>query len=74
MTIRQLQNVFDLSDNQRVRINDGGEYLTIESDSGWVLEPGYDYDGYNYEEVERIMKLKVYCIEFKGDQLIIWAK
>ena len=73
MTIRQLQKVFDLNDNQRVRINDGRTVRTIESDYGWVLEPDYDYDGYNYEEIERIMKLKVEGVKFEKNWLVIWA-
>ena len=73
MTIRQLQKFFALTDKQRVRINDMRKVLTIESDYGWVLEPDYDYDGYNYEEVERIMKLKVEEVRFEKNWLTIWA-
>ena len=73
MTIRQLQKVLDLTDNQRVRINDGRKLITIESDCGWCLEPDYDYEGYNYDEIERIMKLKISGMKFEKNWLIIWT-
>ena len=74
MTIRQLQKVFALTDKQRVRINDLRKARVIESDYAWVLEPDYDYDGYNYEEVERIMKMKVEEVRFEKNWLTIWAE
>lgn len=73
MTIRQLQKVFDLTDDQHVRIMDAKNLRTIETAEGWVLEPSYDYEGYNYEEIERILSLRIYGIEFKGKVLTVWA-
>lgn len=73
MKIRQLQRVVDVKDNQHVKINDGRKLITIESDCGWCFEPDYDYEGFNYDEIERIMNLSVDGIEFNGKVLTIWA-
>jgi hypothetical protein len=73
MTIRQLQRVFNVKDDQRVRVNDGRKLITIESDYGWCFEPDYEYEGFNYDEIERIMKLSVDGAEFNGKVLTIWA-
>lgn len=73
MTIRQLQKVTELKDGQRVRINDMRKLVTIESDYDWCFEPDYDYEGYNYDEVERIMRLSVDGLNFDSRWLTIWA-
>ncbi|MBR3019991.1 MAG: hypothetical protein IKH57_23435 [Clostridia bacterium] len=73
MKIKQLVKVMGLGADQTVRINDEREHRTIESVGGWVLEPDYDYSGYNYNEVERIMNLTVTGMAFNGDTLTIWA-
>lgn len=73
MTIKQLQKVLDVKFYQNVRIRDTRNQRTIETMRGWVLEPDYDYDGYNYEEIERILSLHVDSAEFGGDLLTIWA-
>ena len=73
MTVRQLQNVFSVKDSQRVRIHDRKNSRTIETVYGWVLEPDYDYDGFNYQEVERILSLQVHGAEFRGDWLILFT-
>ena len=73
MTIKQLQNVFSVKDSQRVRIHDRKNSRTIETVCSWVLEPDYDYEGFNYQEVERIMSMRVHGAEFRGDWLIIYA-
>ena len=73
MTIKQLQNVFSVHVTQRVRIHDRKNSRTIESVYGWVLEPDYDYVGFNYQEVDRILSLHVHGAEFRGDWLIIYA-
>ena len=73
MTIRQLQQVFSVKASQRVKIHDRKNSRTIETLYGWVLEPNYDYEGFNYQEVERIMSMQVHGAEFRGDCLIIYA-
>lgn len=73
MTIKQLQQVFSVKASQRVKIHDRKNSRTIESVYGWVLEPDYDYEGFNYEEVERILSMHVYGAEFRGEWLIIFA-
>lgn len=73
MTIRQLQKVMDVNDNQYVKIHDTRTQRTIDSIEGWVFEPDYDYEGFNYDEVERIMNLKITAMEFSNDWLTIWA-
>lgn len=73
MTIKQLQQVLNVKFYQNVRIRDTRNQRTIETMRGWVLEPDYDYDGYNYEEIERILSLHVDSAEFGGDLLTIWA-
>lgn len=73
MTIGQLQKVMCLKDNQRVRVNDGRKLITIESEQGWCFEPDYEYEGFNYEEIERILKLKISGIEFRNNWLVIWT-
>jgi len=73
MTIRQLQKVVTVEDHQYVIINDMKNVRTIQSDGGWVLEPGYDYEGYNYEEIDRILSLSIDEVRFSKNFLRIWA-
>ena len=73
MKIKSLQKVVSVHENQRVIIFDQRNHRTIETVEGWVLEPSYDYDGYNYEEIERILNLSVSDVEFNGNTLKIWA-
>ena len=73
MKIGQLAKVIELRENQRVKIRDTRTNKTIESVSGWVIEPEYEYTGFNHEEVERIMDLKVASAKFEYDWLLIWA-
>lgn len=73
MTIKQLQKVMDLNDDQYVRINDQRNHRMIESSEGWCFDIDYDYDGYNYEEVERILALRVSSCKFTKYSLVIWA-
>ena len=73
MTIKQLQKVLEVSDRQRVRVNDNRTCRKIDSIEGWIFEPEYDYQGTNVDEINRILSLKVDCAEFKNDWLIIWA-
>ena len=73
MTIKQLQKVVCVADNQRVKINDCRTWKTIETVTGWAMEPDYEYEGFNYEEVERILNLKVVSVMFSQDWLYIWA-
>lgn len=73
MTIKQLQKILDVKFYQNVRIRDTRNQRTIESNGGWSLEPDYEYSGYNYEEIERILSLRVDSAEFGGDLLTVWA-
>ena len=73
MTIKQLQNVLNLKDNQYVRVHDHRTQRTIDSVEGWCFEPDYEYDGFNYDEIKRILSLRVVSAEIKGDWLHIHA-
>ena len=74
MKIRQLVNVISLNDNQRVKVHDTRTQRTIESEIGWVFGLDYEYEGFNYDEVNRILNLKVYAVTISGDWLNIWAQ
>ena len=74
MKIRQLVNVISLNDNQRVKVHDTRTQRTIESASGWAWDLDYEYEGFNYDEVSRILELKVYAVTISGDWLNIWAQ
>ena len=73
MTIKQLQKVFELENGQYVTINDSRNQRTIESVNGWCLELSYDYEGFNYEEIDRILSLKVDRCKFSKHRLVIYA-
>lgn len=73
MKIKQLQKVVELNNEQFVRIQDTRNNRTIESSSGWALEPDYDYPGFNYEEIQRILNLTVDSVTFGKYSLVIWA-
>ena len=73
MTIKQLQKVVCMTSNQRVKINDCRTCKTIETVKGWAMDPNYEYEDFNYEEVERILNLKVIAVMFTQGWLYIWA-
>lgn len=74
MKIKSLQKIVELKPDQFVVINDQKNNRTLESESGgWVFEPDYDYAGFNYEEIERILNLSVSAVEFGKYSLRIWA-
>lgn len=73
MKLKQLQKVACVSDNQRVKVNDGRNYRTIETDCGWAFNLDYDYLGFNYEEVDRILNMTVDSFEFSQDLLTVWV-
>lgn len=73
MKVKQLMKVAEIKVGQHVKINDGRNYRTIETSEGWILEPDYDYEGFNYDEIERIKNMTVDGMEFSEDCLTIWV-
>lgn len=74
MTIKQLFEVTMVNWKQHVVVNDQQTFRTIRSENGWAFDLNYDYPGENYEEIARILGLKVESITFSGEELVIWAK
>lgn len=67
MKVRELMKKVHLTANQKVKLND---YSTA---STHITKGRYDF-GYESEEVERLLSLKVKFFEVSDKGLVIWAE
>ena len=73
MRIKQLQKLVMVKSRQHIKIINTRERRTIETNEGWDFEPDSNYEGYDADEIKKILDWTVDCIEFNSEVFEVWV-